>query len=305
MKFKQKSFRKIPDSLSQFGKDFLLGVKLSVLEDKQIEKIADKLSWEDGDSFLPNKIGRFSKRNADGTEIIRKDLPKEKVTRSFWTTRSQFDGRDSRTTVSDFVTRTYERYPRKTIPAQNIPTLCIENNKKLYFFIKIYPTDSDELFIHKVNLALEVFGSELDIHIPAKDGFVALPVKMRFVNWIILPKGTKLEMEEAIRQSLSPKLKPSIRPVIEKRMSEIHNFGPDEVVLGFGGYKGYVVYNFPSKGISVLESDNPNNATYVFEHSKWKDLSKLSKTEILANHLFKERIIHDQSWKVQVNKLLA
>ena len=43
MKFKQKSFRKIPDSLSQFGKDFLLGVKLSVLEDKQIEKIADKL----------------------------------------------------------------------------------------------------------------------------------------------------------------------------------------------------------------------------------------------------------------------
>ena len=71
MKFKQKSFRKIPDSLSQFGKDFLLGVKLSVLEDKQIEKIADKLSWEDGDSFLPNKIGRFSKRNADGTEIIR------------------------------------------------------------------------------------------------------------------------------------------------------------------------------------------------------------------------------------------
>ena len=59
MKFKQKSFRKIPDSLSQFGKDFLLGVKLSVLEDKQIEKIADKLSWEDGDSFLPNKIGRF------------------------------------------------------------------------------------------------------------------------------------------------------------------------------------------------------------------------------------------------------
>ena len=33
--------------------------------------------------------------------------------------------------------------------------------------------------------------------------------------------------------------------------------------------------------------------------------AQLSKTEILANHLFKERIIHDQSWKVQVNKLLA
>lgn len=45
-------------------------MKLSVLEDKQIEKIADKLSWEDGDSFLPNKIGRFSKRNADGTQKL-------------------------------------------------------------------------------------------------------------------------------------------------------------------------------------------------------------------------------------------
>ena len=48
MKFKQKSFRKIPDSLSQFGKDFLLGVKLSTLEDKHIEKFSDKLNWKDG-----------------------------------------------------------------------------------------------------------------------------------------------------------------------------------------------------------------------------------------------------------------
>lgn len=305
MKFKQKSFRKIPDSLSSFGKDFLLGVKLSNLEHKHIEKISDKLDWENGDSFLPNKVGRFSIRNADGREIVLKDKPKERITRSFWTTRSQFDGRDSRTTVSDFVTRTYERYPRQIISAQNVSILCIENDKELYFFIRIQPTDSDELFLHKINLALELFGNELDIHIAAKDGFVALPALTRFVNWVILPKGTKLEMEEAIKKTLSPKLKPSIRPVIEKRLSVINNFGPGEVVLGFGGYKGYIVYNFPQKGISVLESDNPNNATYVFELKKWEDLSKLSKTEIISQGLYLERIIHDESWKTQVNRLLT
>ena len=69
-------------------------------------------------------------------------------------------------------------------------------------------------------------------------------------------------------------------------------------------YKGYVVYNFPKKGISVLESENPNNATYVFELKKWENLSKLSKTEVLSENLYLNRIIHDESWKTHVHKIL-
>jgi len=304
MKFKQKSFRKVPSSLSQFGRDFLLGIKLSALKTDRILSISDKEEWLHGESFLPNKVGRFSIRNADGRELVRRDLPKEKVTRSFWTTKSQFDGRDSRTTVSDFVTRTYERYPRELIQAQNIAVLVLEHESEKYFFIKMDPLDSDDIFLHKVNLALELFGSELDIHVAAQDGFVALPAKVRFVDWIILPKGTKLEIEEAIKKSLSPKLKASIRPVVERRMSIINNYEPDEIAVGFGGYKGYVVYNFPKKGLSVLESENPNNATYVFELKKWEDLSKLSKTEIISENLYLNRIIHDESWKAHVHKIL-
>lgn len=304
MKFKQKSFRKVPNSLSQFGRDFLLGIKLSALKADRVISISDREKWLHGESFLPNKVGRFSSRNADGRELVRRDLPKEKVTRSFWTTKSQFDGRGSRSIVSDFVTRTYERYPRELMPAQNTAILVLEHGSEKYFFIKIDPSDNDDIFLHKVNLALELFGSELDIHVAAQDGFVALPAKVRFVDWVILPKGTKLEIEAAIKKSLSPKLKASIRPVVEKRMSIINNYEPDGIAVGFGGYKGYVVYNFLKKGISVLESENPNNATYVFELKKWENLSKLSKTEILSGNLYLNRVIHDETWKTNIHKIL-
>lgn len=53
--------------------------------------------------------------------------------------------------------------------------------------------DSNEdhsLYLHKLNLALELFGAELEVQIPAQDGFVQLPPKFKVVNWLILPSGT-------------------------------------------------------------------------------------------------------------------
>ncbi|MDY6483146.1 hypothetical protein SKM54_11930 [Acinetobacter faecalis] len=305
MQFKQKRFRKVPNFLMHLGKDFLIGIQLSRIEQTRLKMISDKIDWLHGESFLPNKIGRFSTLNAEGKEIIRKDLPKEEVTRTFWTSRSQFDGRDSRITVTDFVSRTYKRYPRERLAAPHVPVVCVKNNTDLFFLIEIKPSDCDELYLHKLNLCLELFGSELEIQIPANDGFVSLPAKISFVNWVILPKGSKLEIEEAIKKSLSPKLKASERPVIEKRMLEINKYDPIEIVTGFGGYKGYVIYHFPTKDISVLESDNQNNATYVFDYQRWKELSKLSKTEIISNSLQKKRIIHDDKWKESIKRLLA
>jgi len=306
MKFKQKSFRKIPDSLAHFSDKFLLGKKLSEITSDQLIKISDRDNWSNGDSFLPNKIGKFSRINADGKEIVRRDKPKESVTREFYYTRYEFHGRDNRVEVEDVAWRTYQRYPRETIPAQNVHINCIENQNEFFLLIECDNQEDQSLFLHKLNLALEIFGSELEIHVAAMDGFVQLPQTFEIVKWEILRSGTysQEELKEKIKQTISPKLSRTIKPVIEKRLDKIASYQHTGVVIGIGGYKGYVIYHFPQKGISVLESDSPNNATYVFNHTSWEELSKKTKTEIINSNLAIRRIIHDPNWEQNIDILL-
>lgn len=306
MKFKQKSFRKVPDSLANISGKFLLGKKLSDLTPEFIERISDRLTWKNSDSFLPNKIGKFSKMNADGKEIVRRDLPKESITRAFYYTRSELHGRDNRVEVEDVAWRTYQRYPRQTIPAQNILIKCIENQNEIFLLIECDSQEDKSLFLHKLNLALEIFGSELECHIAAKDGFVKLPQTFKVVNWQILPAGsyTTEELKEKIKKTISTKLSRTVKPIIEKRLEKIASYEHTGIVIGIGGYKGYVIYHFPQKSISVLESDSPNNATYIFNHSNWEDLSRKTKTEIINSNLAIKRIIHDPNWDQQIDSLL-
>ncbi|ENG3828803.1 hypothetical protein ABT413_003610 [Acinetobacter baumannii] len=67
----------------------------------------------------------------------------------------------------------------------------------------------------------------------------------------------------------------------------------------------FVVYrdNFYKLGISILESEYPDNATYIFDSNNWEDLSKLSKTEILKGNLAKQRIFHDKDWTIKIDQL--
>lgn len=305
MKFKQKSFRKIPDILAHLKGQFLLGIQIAQLSSVQIEKISDRSISDNGDSFLPNRVGRFSRVNADGKEVIRRDKPKETISREYYYTRYELHGRD-RVEVEDSTWRTYERFPRDIIQPQEVHIKCIEIQNEKFLLIECDSNEDHSLYLHKLNLALELFGAELEVQIPAQDGFVQLPPKFKVVNWLILPSGTytKEELREKIKTTISPKLRKTVKPIIEKRLNKIASYNHQEIAIGIGGYKGYVIYNFIDKGISVLESDSPNNATYVFNFSNWTELSKKTKSEIINGGLARRRIIHDQSWDMSIDQIL-
>lgn len=306
MQYKQKSFRKVPESFSQLTGKYLIGKNLDDFTEDKLRQVSDKVSWEDGEAFLPSKIGKTSKINADGAVIIRRDLPKESVSQELKYTRSEFHGPDRRE-VDESTWRTYQRFVRERLPAPNVPVKCIANNDEKFLMIECDSADSDELLLHKLNLALEIFESEFELHVSAKDGFVAIPTQFRFVNWKILPSGEKTQEEiiDLIKSTVPSSHRKTVKPVIEKRLSTIASYQADTIVVGVGGYKGYIVYNFPNKEISVLECDNINNATYVFDLDSWEDLSKLSKTEIIESNLAKQRIIHDKSWTSAISDLLS
>ncbi len=306
MQYKQKSFRKIPESFLQLTGKYLIGKNLDDFTKDKLRQVSDKVLWADGEAFLPSKIGKTSKINADGKVIIRRDLPKESVSQELKYTRSEFYGPDRRE-VDESTWRTYQRFVRERLPAPNVNIKCIVSNDEKFLVIECDSANDDDLLLHKLNLALELFESEFELHVSAKDGFVKIPSKFRFVFWEILPSGEKTQEEviSMIKSTISPDLKKTMKPIVEKRLSTIANYEPDNIAIGVGGYKGYIVYNFPEKGISVLECDNINNATYVFNIDNWEELSKLSKTEIIESNLARQRIIHDPSWEYAISDLLS
>lgn len=306
MKYKQKFFRKIPANFLQLTDKFLIAKKLSDFTEKDLARVLDGFSWEDATKFLPNKNGKYSTINAEGSTVLRRDLPKEVVSREYKYKRSELHGPD-RVEVDGSTWRSFERIFQEQQPAPSIPIKCIINNDEKLLIIECDSKDSEQLLLHKLNLALEVFKSEFEIHISAKDGFVRIPTKFEVVNWMILPSGEKTQEEiiSLINSTISPKLKKTERPVIEKRLAKISSYPADAMAIGLGGYKGYIIYHFREKGISVLESDNVNNATYVFDFKKWQELSQLSKTEIIEEGLAEQRIIHNQEWESNIDKLLS
>lgn len=127
---------------------------------------------------------------------------------------------------------------------------------------------------------------------------------MKRLNWTILPPGkypwSKLS---GLVQPILDKAKDGNAPVIKDRLSRIAARVPEFVAVGHGGYRGYVVFGFPKKGVFVLESAYYGNATYVFDQN-WEQLSKMTKAEILDGNLQKQRIIHREGWSGTINQLL-
>jgi hypothetical protein len=306
MKFKQKSFRKVPDFISAINQNFFMGLPCKQLSKDQLSRLGldDPALLEEGLTFLPAVVGKTSDFNANGKAIVRRDLPKETASREFQYIRTELRGRDSSVQVDGSHWISFQRYPREIVPAPSVKVGVYKVNSELHLLIEA--DQADVQLLHKVNLALELFEGEFEIHVRSADGLVSVPAKLKLLNWLILRSGsmTKKELQEAIEATISPKQKKTILPITRRRLAHIREHNPEEIAIGIAGYKGYVVHNFSQLKISVLESENPDNATYVFNLSDWEKLSKLTKTEIISNKLALRRIIHDQEWESKIATLL-
>lgn len=305
MSFKKKYFRKIPATIEAINQVFFIGVPCSRFNDNDLHKLGivdDQLPLSLGTNFLPSKIGKFSTINADGQVVIRKDLPKETFYQEISYKWKEWHGPDQ---IEREGTKSIarERYQRQRLDAPNVRITVSEIDNELFFLIKCEPNEDN--LLHKLNLVLELF-SEFDVHINSRNGLITLPHNLKTVDWTILKSGTMTadEIKEAVEKSISPKIKSTLRPVILQRLNYIASFNPEVTVIGVAGYSGYIIHNFPRLAISVLESEFPDNATYIFDYKDWEPLSKLSKTEIIRNNLEKARIIHDEYWKEKIYKLL-
>ena len=250
-----------------------------------------------GDSILPSVLGRTSDFNANGSEIVRRDLPK--MPHSYMSHHRWTDWHGDWHEGTQYRTRDVYQRERIFAPSEFITILHGPDGPLICSRELCLSVDDESAVVHVINLFLELFGSA---PIVAPD--LAVAVKINRLHWRILPPGEYpfARVRFALDDYLQG-LPDSDRPVVLDRIATITKSSPNFVAVGVGGFSDYAVFGFEGTNRYFLESPKLGNATYVFDDS-WADLCTLTKKEILDGGLHLERIIHNRAWHQNMRRLL-
>ena len=292
----QKSIRNMERYLYDFSPDEALYVVAYVSDQVAVERMLEYGLQLDGVARIPLPKRGASIYNADGKWKIRKDLPKEArlIRRKYHVI--DWHGCDHYGTC-------WQRkmcYQRELIPPMKI-AFKVEGDM---VYSPLFHNNDKEMEKIRVasNVLLEIFGScalwTSDKKPPMK------PMRQEKVSWEILRSGILKEKgwRNYIEQvtSVPPRRKGYI---IKQHHEHLWNQGPDFCAIGKKDFFGYIVYGFSAIDLYIFECTQFNNATYIFK-GDWKELSKLTKTEILDAHLQEVRLFHTKNWHKNVQKAI-
>jgi hypothetical protein len=301
MKITKKRIVNVEHYISTIRDEEEFYVAISDLENQRARSIqigfTENLSI--GEQILPLAVGPVTRFNANGKNIIRRDLEKE----TFYVQRewSWTDWADNTHSKVVFIPRL--RFPRDFINPPSEELLIDDyNNAKIIVSRQLVKTPENFTDIkHIINVFLELFG-ECDLIRENYQPFIFENITR--LNWRILPPGQY--PWEKVREQVKDRIQQlprGNRPIVEHQLEIISNHTPNFVAVGQGGFSDYMVFGFPVKNIYVLESTRTGNATYVFNED-WEVLSQMNKAEILNNNLQQERILHTPNWEAKINQLL-
>lgn len=293
-----KYVRKFPSAIMSGSSSSRIVVPSRDANAERIQKYGLSNLLNVGDRMLPAAIGPATRRNTNGRTIVLRDQPKELHSWDVLWGREQFCGRDETEWVEDYVTRSCYRFPRRHVPPENVEVSLIENSSGDRFFATdVLDHQNTERWIVAMNMMLEINGSVWVL----KPEEIDLPLApTRRVNWRLLPPGTSWTELQPLLEVTVRNLRSDLhRAVATRKLHDIHRFNPDLVVVGEGGFNRYVAFCFKSRGFVVLESIEPNNATYILGND-WEQVSQMSKGEILAENLHLARFVHGRAWRAEL-----
>lgn len=250
-----------------------------------------------GQQILPIVKGSTTAFNANGKGIPQKHLPKETCYRIISVYSPNWHGNY---TYKEFMVP-YHRYPRIYIPAPNHEVFIrhIDDTHIIISSHDIAISDKESIKVI-INMFLELFK---ECFITESSNFQIPIPNLISVPWTILPKGVRLTNEESnlLDRFISTKNKQKVD--IKRRLDHIINFNPSLIAIGNGGFNDYIVFGFEDHNLFVFESNNPNNATYIFI-GNWVDISKRTKAEIISGNLHKARLIHTKDWDNKITQTI-
>jgi len=250
--------------------------------------------------------GKFSTKNLEGEEIVRKDLPKETHYRSVETPNWGDSYKGTHT-----VDLPYEKYPRDFDPPRELAIFMTCENMKpglpgyvIAFRVNDVLEKNKRSFKHRLfenlNLLQENVGT---CGIEPADVALTDYMKSLHVSWELLPPGSREDVIARIFRDRPPSAEE--KEVASQRYDFFISLKPQKLVFGSSGFRRYFGALLEDD-LVVFENIQYGNAVYVL-FDNWEELSKRSRIELLSGKYgtdFK-RVIHNSGWKEDVKAIVA
>jgi len=312
----KKNFNKIPkeilEKIEQMPEDDIIVACVKKIKKEDIasgkyselglEIENNKLKF--GKLVIPNiSTGKYSKINIEGKDIVRRDLPKKNKSFSHESPNYGDWSKGSHTVTWDRLVFRRDFLPPKNLEIE-IELIETDND---YYIIKFSinevlnkkEKDFKDSLLYDINLLQENLGNtNIFKSNTTKEDYL----KTVFVNWEILPPGNK---DENLAKIIS-KFRNPTREIIETindRYDLLTKLNPgSDLILGTSGFSRYLGVKIKENFV-IFENLSYGNAIYIM-FDDWKELSKLSRIELLKNRPKEQftRIIHGKKWKNKVRE---
>jgi hypothetical protein len=246
-------------------------------------------------AFIPDpRMGRYSKANIEGREVVRKDLPKYK--KSFPIEAPNWHGSGTHTVWHDREVYHRDFYPPKEVPLA-ITLLENRGNASIVKFAveevinRRTPNFKDALFFN-LNILQENAGAVGVFESAATLAEYAATVR---VDWELLPPGTSIDQIVAGIKHRSA-IDAQTEVVVRARLTAMRRLNPEAFVIGTTGFVRYFGAKFGDDFVA-FENIRYGNAIYIMREN-WQVLSQKSRTELMTGN-YEEviRIEHREGWE--------
>ncbi|MDD5761011.1 MAG: hypothetical protein PHP88_00675 [bacterium] len=257
-------------------------------------------------SIIPSPTsGRFSRMNIDGHEIVRKDLPKEKLYHSVDAPNWGDSSRGYHT-----IDLPYERYPREFIAPKLVqiemecPVSDPSASKYLIFFKLSEVIDRKKInFEDDLLRCLNLLQENIGVCSVARAGStLADHIQTLNVDWELLPPGTADEAVARLFKDREPSEKE--KRAVQERYKFLMSLTPKKLIYGQSGFLRYFGAMIEDD-LVVFDNIEYGNAIYIM-FEDWRDLSKRSRIELMSGVCGAgfERVVHTSGWKMRTKEII-
>ncbi len=314
----KKNVRKIPQAVRNRlralrGRDIVAGCAMQfsakAIRDRDLAHLQIELH---GDGLhLPERIvppasqGKYSARNVEGLEVVRKDLPKETNYHAAETPNWGDSYRGTHT-----VWLPHEAYPRDFQAPRELELVlhCPDTSAARATFVIAARIDEvlsqtdpnfDDYLLENLNLLQENLGA---CGVEAADFSVEEYARTLRLSWEILPPGSRDEAIERLFRGRRPTQQQL--DVAKARSDFFARLKPKQFVIGTSGFRRYFGALLEND-LAVFENLEYGNAVYVM-YENWEQLTQQSRLQLLSGRLGEQfdRVVHHEGWQKQVRLLV-
>jgi len=242
--------------------------------------------------------GKYSRRNTDGWDEVRTDLPLE--TREHPVESPNWGDSFNGTHTVWLPTKAYPRdfHPPRELelvihcanPAAGQAVYAIA--ARVDEVLSQASPDFDERLLEDLNILQENLGA---CGAEPADSSVADYTRTLHLAWDILPPGSRDEALQRLFRGRQPTQE--VRDTASSRYDFFETLAPRQIIVGTSGFRRYFGALLEDN-LVVFENVQYGNAVYLM-YDNWQDLSHRSRIDLISGrvgHQF-DRVIHKDGWQ--------